>query len=180
VRFVEDLWDDLAANPDAVPSHDWKKGMPVCTRDDRDRKRRMRARLVLLIIVSCILLSCINDDRRTKSPYPPGHFEEQIANLRQADVGQDAAKALAIGDRRFLLNIGWGGAIPGVPEWTAEMREKYSVRILDGTGDMVFGPKHKEFKQVANEYAAKYNQLILEHVSKREEQQNQKLEQTAK
>jgi hypothetical protein len=150
------------------------------TRNYTDFTRQMRARLVLLIIVSCILLSCINDDRRTKSPYPPGHFDEQIASLRQADVDQDAARALAIGDRRFLANIGWGGTILGVPQWTVEMRDKYGVRILDGTGDMVFGPKHKEFKQVANEYAAKYNQLILEHVSKREEQQNQKLEQTAK
>jgi putative addiction module component (TIGR02574 family) len=25
LQLVEDLWDDLAANPDAVPIHDWQK-----------------------------------------------------------------------------------------------------------------------------------------------------------
>jgi putative addiction module component (TIGR02574 family) len=25
LQLVEDLWDDLAANPDAVPVHDWQK-----------------------------------------------------------------------------------------------------------------------------------------------------------
>ena len=24
-RFLEDLWDDLAATPEAVPVHDWQK-----------------------------------------------------------------------------------------------------------------------------------------------------------
>jgi putative addiction module component (TIGR02574 family) len=25
LQLVEDLWDDLAANPDAIPVHDWQK-----------------------------------------------------------------------------------------------------------------------------------------------------------
>ena len=25
LQLVEDLWDDLASNPDAVPIHDWQK-----------------------------------------------------------------------------------------------------------------------------------------------------------
>lgn len=25
LQLVEDLWDDLAANPEAVPIHDWQK-----------------------------------------------------------------------------------------------------------------------------------------------------------
>ena len=25
LQLVEDLWDDLAANPEAVPVHDWQK-----------------------------------------------------------------------------------------------------------------------------------------------------------
>jgi len=25
LQLVEDLWDDLAARPDAVPVHDWQK-----------------------------------------------------------------------------------------------------------------------------------------------------------
>jgi hypothetical protein len=126
-----------------------------------------------LIIVSCMLSSCLSDDGRTKSPYPSGHFDEQIAGLRQADVAQDVAKALAEEDRRFLVNVGWGGAILGVPEWTSEMRGKYGVRVLDGTGDMVFGPKHEEFKRVASEYATKYNRFMWEHVTKTDGLQNQ-------
>ena len=25
IQLVEDLWDDVASNPDAVPVHDWQK-----------------------------------------------------------------------------------------------------------------------------------------------------------
>jgi len=33
LQLVEDLWDDLAAAPDAVPVHDWQK-------EELDRRKR--------------------------------------------------------------------------------------------------------------------------------------------
>lgn len=36
LQLVEDLWDDLAATPDAIPVHDWQ-------RDELDRRKAAHA-----------------------------------------------------------------------------------------------------------------------------------------
>lgn len=36
LQLVEDLWDDLAATPDAIPVHDWQK-KEIAARRDRLR-----------------------------------------------------------------------------------------------------------------------------------------------
>ncbi len=118
------------------------------------------------------LTSCSDSVSEVKSPYPSGYFEKQIAALTHADVAAEVASAVANGDRRFLMNLGFGGSVPGVTNWSTEMREKYGTRILDGTGDMVFGPIHEEFKKVANDYAEKYNQLLLKEINKAEKTPN--------
>ena len=125
-----------------------------------------------MLLLSTMATSCSRPERNVKSPYPPAYFETQIATLANADVAADVAKALVKGDRRFLMNVGFGGSIPGVTNWSAEMREKYGTRILDGTGDMVFDSKQEEFRKVADEYAEKYNQLLMEQIMKAEKQPN--------
>ena len=55
LQLVEDLWDDLAATPEAVPIHDWQKDEiarrkqnlmenPASGLDWEDVKRRVRQR----------------------------------------------------------------------------------------------------------------------------------------
>lgn len=121
------------------------------------------------IIITCIacgfLVSCSDEPRREKeSPYPPGYFEEKFAGLNQMDVAGDVINAVAKGDHRFIMNVGFGCTIPGVTNSIPEIKEKYGIRILDGTGDIIFGAKHREFKKDANEYAKKYNQLLLQQI----------------
>jgi hypothetical protein len=118
------------------------------------------------------LTSCSDSASEVKSPYPSGYFEKQIAALTHADVAADVASAVANGDRRFLVNLGFGGSVPGVTNWSTEMREKYGTRILDGTGDMVFGVVHEQFKKVADNYAERYNQLLLKEINKAEKTSN--------
>ena len=56
LQLVEDLWDDLAAEPEAVPVHDWQKQElvrrkanllknPASPAPWEDVKRRVRARI---------------------------------------------------------------------------------------------------------------------------------------
>lgn len=134
--------------------------------------------LWIIAILGVTLVSCSNDQRQVKSPYPSEYFEKQTATLAEADVAADVASAVAKGDRRFLMNVGVGGTIPGVTNWSAEMRETYGTRTLDGTGDMIFGPKHEEFKRVADDYARKYNQLLLMEIKKTEKTPNKPSEAT--
>jgi putative addiction module component (TIGR02574 family) len=55
LQLVEDLWDDLAATPDAVPVHDWQKAElarrkesflknPAAALSWEEVKRRIRSR----------------------------------------------------------------------------------------------------------------------------------------
>jgi putative addiction module component (TIGR02574 family) len=55
LQLVEDLWDDLAANPEAVPVHDWQKeelarrqanlqNNPASALSWEEVKRRIRSR----------------------------------------------------------------------------------------------------------------------------------------
>ena len=55
LQLVEDLWDDLAASPEAVPVHDWQKAelarrkanlmkTPASTLKWEEVKRRVRSR----------------------------------------------------------------------------------------------------------------------------------------
>jgi putative addiction module component (TIGR02574 family) len=55
LQLVEDLWDDLAANPEAVPIHDWQKqelarrkanlmSNPASGLSWKEVKRRIRSR----------------------------------------------------------------------------------------------------------------------------------------
>ena len=61
-----------------------------------------------------------------------------------------------------------GGDVPGVIFWNQEMSNKYGFRILDGTGDILICPKHAEYKKLANEYALKYNHLLMQHIASKE------------
>ncbi len=134
-------------------------------------KDRMKS-IFILLLLSTMATSCSRSGGKLTSPYPPGYFENQIATLTNADVTADVANAMAKGDRRFLMNIGFTGIIPGVTNWSADMREKYGTRILDGTGDIVFGPQQEEFKNLADEYGRKYNQLLLKEIDMAENRPN--------
>lgn len=57
LQLVEDLWDDLAATPDAVPIHDWQKEELARRKENlsrnpssgiawEDLKKRIRSRYV--------------------------------------------------------------------------------------------------------------------------------------
>jgi hypothetical protein len=121
-----------------------------------------------MIIATCLsmsmavlLVSCAAEKSTTaKHPYPPGHFAQQITRLESANVTNDVNAAMMDSDRKFLVCVGWGGTVPGVPHWNEDLSKKYGTRILDGTGDMILTDEQKEFKATAQAYAEAYNKLL--------------------
>gem|GEM_PF-4211682 len=105
------------------------------------------------------LTSCKPKRTDAKSLFPPDHFRKEIAKLQKADVAADVNAAFARMNFRFLQVVGKTGVIPGV-KWTDEMRVRYGVQILDGTGDRIYGKDHRQFKKVARDYAERYNKLM--------------------
>ncbi len=126
---------------------------------------------VLLVASVVAIGSCKQEKPEARSPYPPDYFLKEITKLQKANVPADVEASIAKGDHRFLLLLGFGGNIPGVT-WNDEMRKKYGTRILDGTGDMIFGEDHKRYKMVAAGYAEGYNKLLWERIQEAESKES--------
>lgn len=83
-------------------------------------------------------------------------FAALAAKLRAADAAAEADAALAKGDRRFVGVMGIALAVPGVA-WSPELRQRYGVRLLEGTGDVISGEAQREYQLAAADYARRYN-----------------------
>jgi hypothetical protein len=79
-----------------------------------------------------------------------------IEKLAHRDAVLDARAALAKGDRHLLMLGGFVGEVPGVPNSDA-----YSTRMVEGTSDTTTEGCRKQ-RSVAEAYAAKYNQTIVQ------------------
>lgn len=95
-----------------------------------------------------------------KQSYPPGYFAQQIEKLESANITNDVAAAVQKSDFRFLVCVGFGGIVPGVPHWNEELYRKYGSRVIDGTGDMIISEEQNKFKKTAAAYAEMYNKLL--------------------
>ena len=88
---------------------------------------------------------------------------EGLRRLEHADPAEDLKDAIKMNDLRFLGIAGYGVAVPGA-ETAAHLHEKYGVKIIEGTGDVIFGPEHGRLIGVAGSYARRYNGLLLKYL----------------
>lgn len=124
--------------------------------------------LFFIVIFMVIITSCHQEKREIKSPYPSDYFIKEIWKFKNADIAAVVDASISKGDYRFLVCIGWGPVAPGIAQDNPKIK-KYGTRILDGTGDIVFGEDHKRYKIAAADYAARYNILLLERILEAEE-----------
>ena len=83
--------------------------------------------------------------------------------LQDADPSRDVAQASERGDTRLLAFAGRAPTLPGVPaESMAQAKTSCGTRILPGSTDAVQGDVHLKLLQQAQDYAAAYNQLMLD------------------
>jgi hypothetical protein len=89
----------------------------------------------------------------------------EIAQLQwvvHADPVADAKKALASGQHTLLAVWGVTWLIPGVSEpEKAEYRQRYGVKFIEGTGDVLYSEEHARLVRQAYSYAMAYNRHIL-------------------
>ena len=69
LQLVEDLWDDLAATPEAVPVHDWhkeelarRKANLINTLPQGSRGKTCNARSAVVTVVECIIAPKVEQD----------------------------------------------------------------------------------------------------------------------
>ena len=79
-----------------------------------------------------------------------------IDMLAQRDAVADARAAFARGDHHLLMLGGFAGEVPGVSK-----AEAYPTRMIEGTSDTTTEACSRR-RSVAEAYAAKYNQTIVQ------------------
>lgn len=87
---------------------------------------------------------------------------EQLRWIETADPVSDAKKAILVKDFRLVGLDGFTWTIPGVPgNDQFRMRDKYGLRIIEGTGDVISSDEHMRLLGRAREYARAYNEYLL-------------------
>jgi hypothetical protein len=79
-----------------------------------------------------------------------------VINPNRAEA--DAIRALARGDHTFVGVRGYSTNAPGVP---IELYHPEGIRVIKGTGDVIFWPGEDEYNDRAREYARRYNMIIV-------------------
>lgn len=105
---------------------------------------------------ACMFIGC--------SPKPAAEEVRQLQWLEAADPIADATAALSKRDKRLVGVNGYTGMIPGVEETRKEdYRNRYGLRILEGSSDALVNHEHQRLVELACQYAEKYNTYIVAH-----------------
>lgn len=92
----------------------------------------------------------------------------QLQWVQRANPITDAKAAVERKDFVLLGVYGYTWSIPGIEESKKfEYREKYGVKLLDGTGDVILGAEHGHLIKLATDYAKKYNQYVISHANQK-------------
>jgi len=119
----------------------------------------------LLPLLSWILLSACHEidliDMSQVTPQEKGAVES-LMWLKEADAQRDAQEGLKRGDKRLLAMATRGGHLPGIdPELVSKAKSVCGVRYLPGSTDTVTGETHLKLLQLAEDYAADYNRVMI-------------------
>ncbi len=123
----------------------------------RNRSRLSRVnptvRILIAILFALLLGSFLSAE---KGPV------EKLIWLTSANPVTDAYKALKNGDKRLKAVYGYVLSIPGTKyEQFDELKDIYGISPIDGTSDNFQSKKHKNLNNLANDYARKYNEIII-------------------
>ena len=91
-----------------------------------------------------------------------GPYERQTKDLESADVASEVRDAVAKGDCRFVGVMGFGMAVPGVPDYHERYADRYGVRIIPNTTDAIENDAHHRLQRAAWSYAERYNAALLQ------------------
>ena len=91
----------------------------------------------------------------------------QLQWLNSADAARDAGNEIAQSKAEnrkpvILAFVQRGLSYPGLNRvQMSKIRRKVNDKIVEGSGDMIFGPTHRQMRQKLRAYAIAYNQAIL-------------------
>jgi len=112
-----------------------------------------------LLLCAALLAGCTP----VRAPEPP----DEVAQLRWVETADpiiDAKRAVERKDFTLLGVNGYTWTIPGVAENDKfAYRDKYGMKAIEGTSDMIMGAEHGRLIELATKYAKTYNGYLLSH-----------------
>lgn len=119
--------------------------------------------LKTVVVLFCVLAAVASHAVESKSD-----VIKRLQWVAKADPISDAKKAIESSNLVLLGIAGYTWTIPGVDESKKfEYRKKYGLRILEGTDDVILGNEHMRLRELATEYAKKYNLYLLSHINEK-------------
>ena len=107
----------------------------------------------------------------TPTPKPMSAEERkavtQLQWLNGANAASDAATEIAQAKAQnrkpvVLAFVQRGLSYPGLNRvQMSKIRRKVNDKIVEGSGDMIFGPTHRQMRQKLRDYAIAYNRAVL-------------------
>jgi len=84
----------------------------------------------------------------------------RLLRLSLENPVRDAERALMDGKREVIGVYGYAVELPGVPDdW--KPRGGYTVRMIEGTSDVIIAGPCERFKAAARNYARDYNAVVV-------------------
>ncbi len=91
---------------------------------------------------------------------------DELKRVAEADPAIDVRSAIATNDLRFISIRRYTVTVPGVTNFHEAYEAKIGVKIIPGTSDVISSLKQANLQRAATRYAAKYNELLLEHIQR--------------
>ena len=90
---------------------------------------------------------------------------EQLRWVETANAVADADESAKSDNYQLLAIAGYTWSLPGIDDekkWA--YRDRYGIKLLEGTSDVIQGSEHARLIKLATEYARQYNLRILKHL----------------
>jgi hypothetical protein len=113
----------------------------------------------VLLVSATLLVACSS----ARAPDPP----DEVAQLRWVETADPLIDAKGAVERKDFTLLGVNGytwTIPGVVEADKfAYRDKYGMKAIEGTSDVIMSAEHGRLIELATKYAKTYNEYLLSH-----------------
>ncbi len=109
-----------------------------------------------------IFLKNLREQKNTSEKTPKvAILWRTLENLNLPNPAEDAEKHIVNNDFRFIGIFGYSCYSPGVDKDNLSLTEKYGIRCLEGTSDVIEDDLHMRLFEEAIKYAETYNRALL-------------------
>jgi hypothetical protein len=114
-----------------------------------------------IYIILSIALLCLCFGFAEASENNTAILKKELGSLNLTKPEKDLIKNIEANDFRFVCICGYTCFAPGVEKENIKLTEKYGLKCIKGTNDVIENKEYGDLMQSARDYAMKYNLLLM-------------------